>query len=609
MMQMIRSSVGKFMTILIVGGFLIWMVYGIGMEVSGTTGRPGELGSVNGQPISLEAYQAKVQQLQQQYQEQGGGRLTAEQQRQLEDRAWEDLVNQILLEQEMSRRGIGVSDDEIRYAAMNVPAPQIANQEIFQTNGQFDIAKYRQFLGGPQASDELLAQLEQYYREVIPQSKLQRQVSAGTFVSDVELWRMWQDQNEQATVEYVALDLAKVAPGTPTVSEAEIRRHYNENKDDFERPRTARLSVAYLPTSVTPADQAATLQKVQRLRAEIAGGADFAEVAKRESTDQGSAAQGGDLGTITRGQMVAPFDQAVFSLPVGQLSEPVQTQFGYHLIQVTERTDTLTAKARHILIPMGKSDEELARLDARADSLETLAQSQDLQRAARAVGATFRQGVTVSDQLPYIPGVGPALEALQWAASEWASREGNEKLVSDVFDSEQAYYVVQVDNYLPKGQMTLAEATPQIREKLIVEKKRAQARQAGEQIVAAVRGGPTLQQAAAARGLAVQNNGPVTRGAANPVFGQATAAVGAAFGTPLNQVSNVVETPAGLFIVRPTQRTAADRRAFEVQKSELRSVAVMRLQQEQTQRWLDSVRRRAEIEDNRDQVFNAGASS
>jgi peptidyl-prolyl cis-trans isomerase D len=585
-------------------------VYGIGMEVSGTGGgRPGELGSVNGQPITLEAYQLKVQQLQQQYQEQGGGRLSAEQQRQLEDRAWEDLVSQILLEQEMSRRGIGVSDDEIRYAAMNVPAPQIANQEIFQTNGQFDIAKYRQFLGGPQASDELLAQLEQYYREVIPQSKLQRQVSAGTFVSDAELWRMWQDQNEQATVEYVALDLSKLVKGTPAVSPAEIRRHYNENKDDFERPRTARMTVAYLPTSITPADQAATLQKAQRLRAEIAGGADFAEVAKRESTDQGSAAQGGDLGTVTRGQMVAPFDQAVFSLPVGQLSEPVQTQFGYHLIQVTERADTLSAKARHILIPMGKSDEELARLDARADSLETLAQSQGIERAARAVGATLRQGVTVSDQLPYIPGVGPALESLQWAAGEWASREGDEKPVSDVFDSEQAFYVVRVDNYLPKGEMTLNEATPQIKEKLIVEKKRAQARRVGEQIVAAVRGGQSLQQAAAASGLSVQTHGPFTRVAANPVFGQATAAVGAAFGTPLNGVSNVVETPAGLFIIRPTQRTAADRRAFETQKAELRSVAVMRLQQEQTQRWLDSVRRRADIEDNRDEVFNAVASS
>jgi peptidyl-prolyl cis-trans isomerase D len=307
--------------------------------------------------------------------------------------------------------------------------------------------------------------------------------------------------------------------------------------------------------------------------------------------------------------MVGPFDQAIFSLPVGQLSEPVQTQFGYHLIQVTERTDTLTVKARHILVPVGKSDEELARLDARADSLEELAQTQGLERAARAVGATVRQGVTVSDQLPYIPGVGPALEALQWSASEWAAREGNEKPVSDVFDSEQAFYVVRVDNYLPKGRMTLAEATPQIREKLIVEKKRAQARQAGQQIVAAARGGQSLQQAAAARQLSVQTTGPFSRVSPNPVFGQATAAVGAAFGTPINRVSDVVETPAGLFIIRPTQRTPVDRRAFETQKAELRSVATMRLQQEQTQRWLDSVRRRADIEDNRDEVFSPAANS
>jgi len=155
--------------------------------------------------------------------------------------------------------------------------------------------------------------------------------------------------------------------------------------------------------------------------------------------------------------------------------------------------------------------------------------------------------------------------------------------------------------------MTLAEATPQIREKLILEKKRAAARAAGERIVAAVRGGKTLQQAAAERGLQVQTAGPFTRTDPNPVFGQATAAVGAAFGTPVNRVSDVVESPAGLFIIRPTQVTAASRQEFETQKEQLRQMATMRLQQEQVQRWLDSVRRSAKIRDNRDKVFGRSA--
>lgn len=622
MMQFIRSKGGKFVTVIIVGGFLAWMVYGIGMEVSGATVGVNELGAVNGEGITLQAYQERVQQLTQQVQQQGGGRLTPEQQRALEEQAWNELVDEILLRQEMARRGIRVSDDEIRFAAGNFPHPQLSQQEIFLTDGRFDINKYRQFLASPQASDEVLQQLEDYYRQAIPQTKLVRQVSAGTYVSDAELWRDYQDRNETATVDYVALDLSRLARANPTVSDAEIRRYYDEHKDEMERPRTARFTVAYLPLATTEADRLATLQRAQQLRAEIVRGtattaeapaatdsaaagaqaeaADaFAEVARRESTDEASAQRGGDLGTFTRGQMVAPFDSAAFSLPVGEISQPVLTQYGYHIIQVQERTGE-QVKARHVLIPISKSDADLERLDARADSLGTIAENGGIERAARATGAQLRQGVSVTETLPYIAGVGAATEALDWAAS--MAKEGG-KPVSDVFETDQAYYVVRLEGYSPKGTMTLDEARDQIRQTLILEKKRAVAKAEGEKMIAAVRGGQTLEQVAQARGLTVQRAGPFTRVQPNPAFGQANAAVGAAFGTALNQLSPVVETSAGLFILRPVARTQADRAAFDKEKEQLRQAAAFRLQQDQGARFMQSLRKAAKIEDNRDKIF------
>ena len=114
------------------------------------------------------------------------------------------------------------------------------------------------------------------------------------------------------------------------------------------------------------------------------------------------------------------------------------------------------------------------------------------------------------------------------------------------------------ESFTPAGMMSLQEASPEIRRLLILEKKKAQAREIGQQMVAEVRGGKTLEQAASERGLEVQSVGPVTRLSPNPAFGQATEAVGAAFGTPVGEVSEVVETPAGLFIVRPTARTEVD---------------------------------------------------
>ena len=163
--------------------------------------------------------------------------------------------------------------------------------------------------------------------------------------------------------------------------------------------------------------------------------------------------------------------------------------------------------------------------------------------------------------------------------------------------------MVQLESYLPSGRMTLAEATPQIRRELTLQSRRATARKAGEQMVAEIRGGRTLQQVAQARGLTVQTAGPFTRVQPNPELGQANAAIGAAFGTPINQVSDVMETPTGLFIVRPTARTAADRSAFEAQKAQQRSVQEAQLQQGIIQRWLQSARQSAEIEDNRERIF------
>lgn len=609
MMQLIRSNAGKVMTYVLVVGFLGWMVYGIGMEVTGGGGRPGELGSVNGTPITVEAYQRKVQELQQQAQQQGQAKLTPAEQKQLEERAWNELVDGILIRQEMEKRGIGVSDREITYAALNVPAPQIAREEIFQTNGQFDINKYRQYLSSPNASDELLSQLEAYYRDAIPRSKLAQQVSAGMYLPDAELWRQYQDQNETATVEFVPLDLARLAPGQVQVSDQEISAYYDSHKDEFKRPRTARLKVAYLPLTATDADRAAVLAHAQALRDSIAGGkVDFAAAAKAESQDPASAVNGGDLGTITRGQMVGPFDQAVFSLPVNEVSAPVLTEFGYHIIQVTERNGE-TAKARHILLPLKKSDDELARLDSRADSLQEMSQRLGLERAARAVGATLRSGVTVTETLPFIPGVGDGQEALNWAIGVQREKDVPAHPVSDdVFETPQALYVVQLDQYSPKGEMTLQEATPQIREKLILQKKRERATQIGQQMVAEVRAGrKTLQQVAAEHGLTVQTAGPFTRIQPNQALGAANPAIGAAFGTPVGQVSNVVETPAGLFIIRPTSRSPLDRAQFERQKNQFRAFATQQLRQQSTQRWLDSVRRAAKIKDNRDKVFGRDA--
>ena len=189
------------------------------------------------------------------------------------------------------------------------------------------------------------------------------------------------------------------------------------------------------------------------------------------------------------------------------------------------------------------------------------------------------------------------LEAVEWAQEESTLPDGD--TVSPLFETPQAFYLVERLAYTPAGRMSLADASPEIRRQLIVDRKRAQALQIGEQMVAEVRAGKSLGQTASERGLEVQSVGPVTRLSPNTAFGQATAAVGAAFGTPIGEVSNVVDTTAGLFIVRPTERTEADLADFEAQKEQLRMLTQMQLGQQEVSRFVQSLRESARILDNR----------
>ena len=606
MMQSMRGKAGKILGFMFAIAFVGWMFFELGLDVTGRgqNTNANELGRVNGEPVLNQAYQTAYQELAQQAQ-QGGTQLSAEQRRELEEAAWNRVVDQMLIQQAIRERGIRATDEEVRLAALNVPHPALMQNELFLTNGQFDLAKYQRYLQSPATSEEMLLQLEQYYRAMVPQQKLFSQITSGAYVSDAELWRAWQDRNETATVEYVALDVSRLAPGEVQVSDAEVREYYDEHQDDFKRGASARVTVAVLSKAPTRGDTLASLQRAERLRAELAGGADFAEVAKRASADPGSKENGGDLGTFGRGQMVPAFEAAAFALPVGEVSQPVATPFGYHLIQVQEKTGD-QVKARHILIPVEKGDDELDRFYAKADSLEDLAQRNGIERAARATGAALRSGGTVTESSPFVPGSGSALEAVEWAEQE--TRDGAKTgQVSDLLETEQAFFVARLESFTPEGVTPLAQATPQIRRQLVLEKKQEQARKIGQEMVAQARGGRTLQQVAAARGLEVRQAGPFTRGDPNPALGQANAAVGAAFGVPVGKVSDVVKTTAGLFIIRPVARTEADRKAFDAQKQQMRAMAASRLQQGAVERWLESLRKNADIEDRRKEIFNQSA--
>jgi parvulin-like peptidyl-prolyl isomerase len=143
---------------------------------------------------------------------------------------------------------------------------------------------------------------------------------------------------------FLASMLAKKLSDDLKFSEPELQAYYDAHKGEYEEAKGSHILIRFKGSSVPlkPNEKDLTeeeaLAKAKDLRAKIAAGGDFATIAKAESDDAGSAVKGGDLGEFRHGQMVADFDKAAFSVPVGQVSEPVRTQFGYHLLKISSRS-------------------------------------------------------------------------------------------------------------------------------------------------------------------------------------------------------------------------------------------------------------------------------
>jgi peptidyl-prolyl cis-trans isomerase D len=583
--------------VLFVGGFLLAQTSGLlgRAPVTNTTA----VATVNREDILASTWYQATQNLEQDETQRSTQPISLDERQRLMDQAFDQLVSDALLRQEYSRRGITVSDDEILQAARYSPPPQLMQTPDLQTDGQFDPAKYQRFLASPLARQNgLLFQLEQYYRTEIPKEKLFDQVATDVYVSSEQLWRRFQDTHDTAQVSFVAFEPERIPDSAVRVSDDEVRAYYDTHKKMFDRPGTAKVSVIIVPRAVSAADSAAVRAHALALRARILGGEKFADVARAESADSASAANGGSLGKGAKGRFVAPFETAAYALKPGEISQPVLTQFGYHLIKVDARKgDTLTVS--HILLHIEQSDSAASKTDRRADSLARMAASTDqpakFDEAARAlqipvIRSTVVEGNTMTVNGQYIPSVGP-----------WAFQGTKPGETSELFDAQDGYYLARLDSLTPGGALSLDQAKQDIRNYLLRQKKiDALVPQAMNYArVAAV---SSMEQAAKLMNLQVVSTKPFTRVTGVPELAQAPEAVGAAFTLPLHSVSEPIRSIGEVVVERVDNRIPSSRAAFEAQKESLRAQALQQLRQQRVREFLTNLRAVAKVDDKRKQV-------
>ncbi|VWX63837.1 Peptidylprolyl isomerase [Burkholderiales bacterium 8X] len=291
---------------------------------------------------------------------------------------------------------------------------------------------------------------------------------------------------EQATVQYLLLDMDAVKKNI-VVSESDLRSYYDQNAARFGTKEERRASHILIsaPAGASSADKEKARAKAQALLADVRKApASFAEVARKNSQDPGSAEKGGDLDFVARGAMVKPFEDAMFALKKGEISDVVESEFGYHVILLTDIKPAAVPPFEQIRTRLEdevKSQQATQEFAKAAETLTELVYQQpdSLQPAADKLKLTLRTASNVArTPAPGATGVMASRNFLNALfAPDSLERKHNTEAI-EVGSSQLA--AGRVTNYSPARELPFAEVKDKVKSQLVAERAAAMARSEGE---------------------------------------------------------------------------------------------------------------------------------
>ncbi|MBI1389102.1 MAG: hypothetical protein GC154_11705 [bacterium] len=343
--------------------------------------------------------------------------------------------------------------------------------------------------------------------------------------------------------DYVVQPLQALADVQEVTPEA-IKQYYEDNISRYEHGEQAKAS--HILLRVTPgADEEAVKQKALDIKKEIEGGLSFANAAMTYSEDPSAVRNKGDLGYFSKGQMVPPFEEAAFSLPLGQVSDPVKTQFGYHLILVEDRKEAGTDPLEDVEKDIG----DMLRKQRAVSAMEALAGSiQSLSGVSDRYEIKTTGWVTRGDEIPGVP----STDGYYLTSAAFRSNETTPVVMAGNVRTENLYLVqtVEREESRPKS---LLEAHDEIVRDLKNEKATQIAKDAAQADMARIRdASETLEAVAASRGTEVETSQPFSRqDTFVPPFGaRPFQLMSAALNNEEGSVQGPFTTPSGTFIIR-----------------------------------------------------------
>lgn len=540
-MEKMRNSTSIILWILILSFGLLWVLADTQVFDAISAG-PRQLGEVNGDPITFDAYNNRVSYYLDQHSRQYGSDITAEIRAIYEQQAWDDLVTANLIEQKINALGIVVTDQELVDMITGPNPDPFIRQQFQDDSGQIDRVALRAAIEAPENS-EIWIVIEQQLRDKRRQEKLTNYIASTNRVSREEVLREYRRSNSFADISYVRLPYSAVPQELLSVEESEIQAYYNKNRQDFRQDETYDFRYVSFPVQPTAQDTQRTFDDVRNL-------ADAFRRAENDST------------FLANVQSRIPFSSAyvaradireeyrvVTGLAVGQVSDVVTIDGDPYVFKKTGQRggDIQFGVLTFNVVP--DPLETVDRISEQAEDFRFYAESDGFQSEADRLGLQVQPGFATKGA-QFIPGFGQSVQVSRLLESMKAGQ------ISDVVELDGQFVVITLDAVTKEGPRPLDEVRAQIRSILEQEKRKTAASSALQEAIA------TLSAPGVGTGAdwsTLDGVDGITTGTSQnirfsgftvPGIGRDAILVGAISALPEGGVSPVIEGESGAYAVR-----------------------------------------------------------
>lgn len=531
------------------------------------------------------------------------------------------IVNQMIESKAMAYKarelGLQVSDQELGDA--------IENEFASQLGGKFDQNVYLNVLQqqGLQPRD-----FEARQREAMLAARLENLEVQSLIVSDADARAEYERKNLKVGLKYLAFEPKEFASkvskdsaaikayfeknrsnfripekrnvelisgltsqfvASAQVSDTDLRKAYNENMDSYRQPERVQVRHILVKTQGKPKEEVPKLKgKADDLLKQLKAGGKFDELAKKNSEDTGSAEKGGELGFIVRGQTVPNFEKAAFSLQPGQLSDVIETEYGYHILQVEKKEDAHTQTFEEVRPQLLADAQKQAGAEnlkraidaARAEIMKTPAQ-------AAQIAAKYNLKYAKYDKFETTTSLGDLTPAPAVSNAIFAASKGGFTDVVET-DGQKASAFAHVLEVTPARNAEYAEVEKDVAAKYTEAESQKLAEQAAKTAADRAKKGDTLEAIGKSYGLSVKTAAPFTADGAAEGIGAASLLSGA-FKGKVGDVLGPISAQNSQFVCRISERMPADMTQFAKNKEEVVRTLSQQRQSVQQPLFRDSV--------------------